>query len=629
MACLNPFLLRLALQTKEGNYNEYLLHTSAFPVKSQGEEPEEIEEMELEEPEEREEMELEELEKLQTFQQPSPDWYVNRQNNAFEAILEYFDKRKDALENANWTCSPFSFMCCLAMVVAGETTTESEGTTTHACEDCKPFCFPYSPTTTLQQAVQLQALQQFAKQLTSVPVCRDANILLQTLKFSETAEKYREKLVEYFQALCYDTKDYQAVNKKVQEITTIPNVLNQQPEGTCVINCVYLKNTWRKTFDEETNPVRFKTSKQGVVVVDMMQTTQSVEFVKHTSMIAVCLPYTTNGLRAWFVKGNTAADADTAVRTFLAYRFGLQQLAHQTEKIVLQIPKIKLKNKIDLKAVLQDRSITSIFEGGNLLNMSGDSSEFINKFEQHCFLDVDQEGTTAGAVTTASALRGKSIASVTFACTFFMLIEYENTLLFASKIDNPSVGNRAQGSYALKDSDFDLSEIRKVTPSSYALKDLSSQTDLHSKSLELTVLAAAVMKKEYNLRIKVTEKVDKDAIEYDFEEKNASELRKVLLPQPGGKTYPIVVYHVKPEMLYYVSLQNLSDVDCKLQFVYVGEDNEEPEEIETAKKEGGILKTPYPIQKDAGEEPDGWLIKDMKGNTVLGITFEVQDETGK
>ena len=603
MACLNPFLLRLALQTNEGNYNEYLLHTSTFPAKSQGEDPEEME--------------------------PCPDWYINRQNNAFEVILEYFDKRKDALENANWTCSPFSFMCCLAMVVAGETTTESEGTTTHACEDCKPFCFPYSPTTTLQPAVQLQALQQFAKQLTSVPVCRDANILLQTSQSSETAQKYRGKLVEYFKALCYDTNQYQAVNNKVQEITTIPNVLNQQPEGTCVINCVYLKDQWRKIFDKKTKPVQFTTSKQGVVVVDMMETTQSVEFVKHTSMFAVCLPYTTRGLRAWFVKGNTAADADTAVHTFLAYRFGLRQLAHQTEKIVLQIPKIKLKNKIDLKDVLRDRS-TSIFTGGNLLNMSGDSSEFINKFEQHCFLDVDQEGTTAGAVTVMSALRngGGSIKSVTFACTFFMLIEYENTLLFASKIDNPSGGNHAQGSSALKDSDFDLSKILKVEPSFYALEDLSSQTDLHSKSLELTVLAA---KKECNLRIQVTEKVDKDAIEYDFEDKNEyMSFRKVLLPQPGGKTYPVVVYQVKPEMLFYVYLQNLSDVDCDLQFVYWNENGEEEEEIETAQKKGGnALKTPYPLQKDAGENPDGWLIKDMLGDTVLGITFELPAETGK
>ena len=64
--------------------------------------------------------------------QPAVDWYISRQQKSLEAIMDYFAPE----EPQNWTFSPYSLMCCLAMVAAGGTVSTSadgsEAPRTHA-----------------------------------------------------------------------------------------------------------------------------------------------------------------------------------------------------------------------------------------------------------------------------------------------------------------------------------------------------------------------------------------------------------------------------------------------------------------------------------------------------------------
>jgi hypothetical protein len=56
--------------------------------------------------------------------------------------------------------------------------------------------------------------------------------------------------------------------------------------------------------------------------------------------------------------------------------------------------------------------------------------------------------------------------------------------------------------------------------------------------------------------------------------------------------------------------------------VYLGEDGEEPEDLVDLKY-NEVHDLPYPLQKDAGEESDAWLLKDSQGTTVLTLNFTV------
>ena len=38
------------------------------------------------------------------------------------------------------------------------------------------------------------------------------------------------------------------------------------------------------------------------------------------------------------------------------------------------------------------------------------------------------------------------------------------------------------------------------------------------------------------------------------------------------------------------------------------------------------LELPYPLQKDAGEKEDAWIIKDLEGTSVLKLRFALEHQ---
>ena len=152
-------------------------------------------------------------------------------------------------------------------------------------------------------------------------------------------------------------------------------------------------------------------------------------FIQNQSMIAVRLPYESgedepSGMYAWFVKGSNANHADEALRTFLNLNFEGDGLEHKVKYTRLFIPKFEVTSTIDIKSVLHEDA--SVFKSGNLKDMSrsGDDSECVNKFEQVCRLQVDQEGTIASVervlfIGTQFSILYTSMYSPLYSCEYF------------------------------------------------------------------------------------------------------------------------------------------------------------------------------------------------------------------
>ena len=82
------------------------------------------------------------------------------------------------------------------------------------------------------------------------------------------------------------------------------------------------------------------------------------------------------------------------------------------------------------------------------------------------------------------------------------------------------------------------------------------------------------------------------------------------------------LYTVDPDLLIRVTVKNLSLTrDISLMPVYVKENGEEEAEELVELKSGESFELPFPLQKEAGEEEDGWAIKDSEGKTVLQLRF--------
>lgn len=86
----------------------------------------------------------------------------------------------------------------------------------------------------------------------------------------------------------------------------------------------------------------------------------------------------------------------------------------------------------------------------------------------------------------------------------------------------------------------------------------------------------------------------------------------------------VLTYQVNEGQLVKVKIQNTSNENLRFVPVYITEAGDSEPENSVDLKPGEDYELPYPLQKDAGEDPDDWQLHDSDGQTVLTLRFCVQ-----
>ena len=83
-------------------------------------------------------------------------------------------------------------------------------------------------------------------------------------------------------------------------------------------------------------------------------------------------------------------------------------------------------------------------------------------------------------------------------------------------------------------------------------------------------------------------------------------------------------YSVTAGLFIKVTLKNWSKIPLKMIPVYMSDKGDEEPEDEVEIGSGEERELPYPLQKEEGEEEDGWVLKDASGRTVLRLVFVLE-----
>ena len=122
--------------------------------------------------------------------------------------------------------------------------------------------------------------------------------------------------------------------------------------------------------------------------------------------------------------------------------------------------------------------------------------------------------------------------------------------------------------------------------------------------------------KEHRVRM-IIQVTQHDGKEDDEGEKVEAELIETIpVPREGvNKKYPQMTYYVTQKQLVRVTIQNTTHLACnapagrfEIQPIYESWNGETDKEEKMDLAPGETCELPYPIQKDAGEEPDAWLL---------------------
>lgn len=192
------------------------------------------------------------------------------------------------------------------------------------------------------------------------------------------------------------------INKIIENGTNglIKNVLDKISYDTVgiLINIIYFKANWLNKFNRSFTKRSNFTNIHGIKSVEMMNQSVTIPYYADNNIQMIELPYIGSKYCMGILLPNNISFSNPALDVSNIYEY----IDHLHErKVDVYIPKFTHKRKVDLKPILKNIGVRSIFtDHADLSNIS--SNIKISDIIHEAVVIVDEEGTEAAAVTVIS-----------------------------------------------------------------------------------------------------------------------------------------------------------------------------------------------------------------------------------
>ena len=250
-----------------------------------------------------------------------------------------------------------------------------------------------------------------------------------------------------------ELKNAKQVNDWVKEQTNkkITNIINNI-DPLCVmiiLNAIYFHDEWEEKFEQKnTCKMPFYLSDQKVKDVNMMNHRfKKANYFQNEKFQAIKLLYKTNKITATIILPAKNININELILNMDANNFFRLFHNMNDQDVELFLPKIKLENSYSLNEILDKLGLKEAFsQNADFSSLTKFKPIFINEVNQKTYLEMDERGTTATAVTTTKiTLSPNQKIPVFMKCDrpyLVFLTKYCQTIkktliLFCAKIENP------------------------------------------------------------------------------------------------------------------------------------------------------------------------------------------------
>ena len=269
-------------------------------------------------------------------------------------------------------------------------------------------------------------------------------------------DSYFESLDKFFAAekskLDFNDKEksLSVINGWVSNKTNgrIEKVLNDitPDEFLFLINAIYMKADWDKPFPAElTRDMDFTAADGTVHRTPFISNRLTTGYTRSDEAATIAMSMGNGTLEALFIRPEKRE-----INDFIATVFDQQFIDRQAENarqsdIMLYIPKFKIKQHFDLRAILQRMGISEPFtDHADLSGIGGNPGEvYLTRALHDVFMQLDEKGIEGAAVTTIGVGTTSAPPTVSFD-TPFLLVIYDKetkTNIFIGKVANPALEN--------------------------------------------------------------------------------------------------------------------------------------------------------------------------------------------
>ena len=180
----------------------------------------------------------------------------------------------------------------------------------------------------------------------------------------------------------------------------IPTIMNG-PDPNLVmalVNALYFKGTWAFDFDDKIKKEDFTTLKGSKSKVEMM-TAELKAYAEYDGFSMVNLPYGNGAFSMYVILPSKDEDFGKAVERFDVSTYQGLCRSLGSAKVNLKLPKFTFDYNNTLTDVLKELGMSLAFSNGADFSAMAEKSLKISLVKQKTFIDVNQKGTEAAAVT--------------------------------------------------------------------------------------------------------------------------------------------------------------------------------------------------------------------------------------
>ncbi len=267
-------------------------------------------------------------------------------------------------------------------------------------------------------------------------------------EFADTNRYYYDAEIN---SLNFDAPDaVEVINNWVSNKTheKITEVLDRIPPATVMylINAIYYYGTWKFEFDENDNePINFNFEDGTNAPVEGMRLESDLNYYQTESVKIAELPYGNDNYSMLLLlpaEGYTVNELvnEMDIETWNSWVNNLDEM-----DLNLHMPKFKFEYKTLLNKALSNMGMGVAFGGGAEFPLMVEESQdlFISRVIHKTFVDVNEEGTEAAAVTVVeiretSAVPGSGVSFILDKPFLFVIREKtSNAIVFMGKVGKP------------------------------------------------------------------------------------------------------------------------------------------------------------------------------------------------
>jgi serpin B len=243
------------------------------------------------------------------------------------------------------------------------------------------------------------------------------------------------------------TSTLDEINKWCADNTNsrIPKILDVIPPNAIMylLNAVYFKGQWKFQFDKEkTYDANFSLADGSLKNVKMMnQDNVTVPSYEDGMLQCIDLPYGNGAFSMMVILPAWNKTLDELIATLDGDTYGKIVAGLSDRTWPVSMPRWKQECEFRLVDAMQNLGIERIFQSGNLSGIADDSRLAVSGINQNTFVEVNEEGTEAAAVTSVGFVTTSVPPSFRADRPFLYLIRECSTgaILFIGRVDNPKI----------------------------------------------------------------------------------------------------------------------------------------------------------------------------------------------